>query len=389
MFFNTFYLLNAFIVSLVLFGSTACEKGMPASSSLSVTSTISLFETTTNTNEPNRLVICQTHENCSSRIFSLDAYCCQSRNYCCNWFEYSTNYQPSKSTLPFKSPSILTVLIVLIVIVCLLFVSYCFSILFCFCFKCGLFRRPKIVLINSGSLPSSNTESGLTTADLITSPKHSTNSSASSSSSLSCSNSRNRIRKTKSHSQQQPNRPKRQAKSNSRSLRQSPTARVYSTNNHNRRPRDRTETELYIEYENDSPFLIPTQLVPKKSTSNRSRTSDSNRPAQNAAQPSAPLATDDFTADLLTNNHINRNINRTPSSLTSSITSSLGFGMSLMDVIAQTNAEDNFARIQTATTTNDSQRTEHTTLAPNYYMDEKPPSYDVAVSAYQSYYNQI
>jgi len=74
-------------------GSTACEKGMPASSSLSVTSTISLFETTTNTNEPNRLVICQTHENCSSRIFSLDAYCCQSRNYCCNWFEYSTNYQ--------------------------------------------------------------------------------------------------------------------------------------------------------------------------------------------------------------------------------------------------------------------------------------------------------
>lgn len=38
-------------------------------------------------------VTCDNHENCSSRILSLDAYCCQSTNYCCNWFEYSTSYK--------------------------------------------------------------------------------------------------------------------------------------------------------------------------------------------------------------------------------------------------------------------------------------------------------
>lgn len=414
---NRLYLLNTLnICGLILLGLIMCEKTASISTaSLSTTTHTTSHSETTQTNlnnkqnEPNRLVACDTHENCSSRVFSLDAYCCQSANFCCNWFEYSTNYQPSKSTLPFKSPSILTILMILLLIVCLLFVSYCFSILFCFCFKCGLFRRPKVVLISSGSLPSSNTESGLTTADLITSPKHSTSSSSGSSSSSYSSN-RNRLRpKTKSHSlQHQQQRSKRAV--NKSGSRQSPTARAYSLNSsHNRRPRDRTETELYIEYENDSPFLIPTQLAPAtKTTSSRSRASDSsNRQLQNnyntpvlarppQQQPSAPLATDDFIINDMTSN-VNRNlnselnnVNRTVASLTSSITSSLGFGASLMEVIEQTNAEDNQARLQIASASNGHTRRDmQTNSAPSYYLDEKPPSYDVAVGAYQSYYNQF
>ena len=38
-------------------------------------------------------VACSVHENCTARIFSLDAYCCQSIGTCCNWFLYTSYFQ--------------------------------------------------------------------------------------------------------------------------------------------------------------------------------------------------------------------------------------------------------------------------------------------------------
>lgn len=36
---------------------------------------------------------CNIHENCTSRLFSLDTYCCVPANYCCNWFEFMMKYK--------------------------------------------------------------------------------------------------------------------------------------------------------------------------------------------------------------------------------------------------------------------------------------------------------
>ncbi len=38
-------------------------------------------------------ILCDTHENCSMRALTLDAYCCQSDSYCCNWFEFAIKFR--------------------------------------------------------------------------------------------------------------------------------------------------------------------------------------------------------------------------------------------------------------------------------------------------------
>ena len=154
-----------------------------------------MAETTTQTPKllsmlKNEEVACTTHQNCSSRILTLDTYCCPSSNTCCNWFKFTSTYKwvfyvlkiimidihfehlilyfkRSASSLPLKAPSILTILAILLFIISFLFVIYCFSILFCFCFKCGIFKRPKVIIMSQ----SHDTESGLFDNR---SPKHST-----------------------------------------------------------------------------------------------------------------------------------------------------------------------------------------------------------------------
>lgn len=142
-------LLKLLIISLAI-DKHACDSSTPSMT----TSTV--WSTTTSIDLAADLAVrCDTHENCTSRIFSLDTYCCHSSQVCCNWFQYTITYNSystkssTPQSLPFKAPTILTILLILILIVCLLFVSYCFSILFCFCFKCGLFKRPRVILINS------------------------------------------------------------------------------------------------------------------------------------------------------------------------------------------------------------------------------------------------
>lgn len=84
----------------------------------------------------------------------------------------------------------------------------------------------------------------------------------------------------------------------------------------------------------------------------------------NRAQPSAPIASEDFIS--------NRNsIRINEPSIASSITSSLGFG----EVIELADSLNRQQQVET-----------HQAVI---YLDEKPPSYDVAVAAYQSieFYN--
>ena len=68
-----------------------------------------------------------------------------------------------------------------------------------------------------------------------------------------------------------------------------------------------------------------------------------------------------------------------------SLTSSLGFGASLMEVIESTEINRNNHQSPNVTAITNSINTETVNhLTPAYYLDEKPPSYDVAVGAYQS-----
>ncbi len=137
--------------------------------------------------DSNQIIPCTTHTNCSSRILTLDTYCCSTTNNCCNWFEFTATYKSTESLIPLKAPSILTVLAVLLLIIFFLFICYCFSILFCFCFKCGIFKRPKVVILTHVQ----STDSGLFATPENNSPKYSTSSSASTSSSYAQVNNRN------------------------------------------------------------------------------------------------------------------------------------------------------------------------------------------------------
>lgn len=311
-------------------------------------------------------VACETHTNCSSRILTLDTYCCPTKNYCCNWFEFATTYR-FESKLPLKSPSILTILAILLLIICVLFVGYCFSILFCFCFKCGIFKRPKVVILSQ----SHNTESSLF-GHSNNSPKHSTSTSSSNSSYTS-------NRRAHRHVPAHKNYKKKSQNKQHRHLR-SPTARVYS----NKRPQY-NDADIYLDFDsnltNDSPFLIPPELNEQvqervnrslnnqnpDSSKNRRNTSivRNNTMTSTSTQPSAPLATDDSNFE---ENHRPANILEPVigSSLSASTSSSIGLGASSADNYVANNA-DQVTHSSSAT---------HTTTVRNYYNDEQPPSYD-------------
>ena len=270
-----------------------------------------------------------------------------------------------------KAPSILTVLVILLLVICVLFVCYCFCIIFCFGFKCGLFRRPKVIIITH--LQSSSTDSGLLGAE---------NASTSASSTLSQSSvGSSRRRPPPSH--------KKKSTRHQRSRTRSPTARVYS-NKHQRGGHAHTDTDNYVDIDTDnSPFLIPPELTEQvqqrvnrtlnnEFSGNRQSTSSFRANSLNATypssscRPSAPLATADLNSDLVaeeTGRHRSNLMNPVMStSLSSSTTSSLGFGASLMEVITASSNVDTLNSSQVLTSV------AHTHT--NYYHDEKPPSYD-------------
>lgn len=317
-------------------------------------------------------VSCDAHANCSSRILTLDTYCCLSKKQCCNWFEFAATYKSNSSSLEsLKAPSILTILAILLLIICFLFVSYCFSILFCFCFKCGIFKRPKVVILSQLH----DSESGLFTSG-NNSPKHSTSTTSSATSSSSYINSNRRhhrhISPQKKHSHKKSSH---HNKHRHRSTR-SPTARTYS----NKRPQ--YDSEIYVDFDsqtNESPFLIPPELNERvqerlnRTVDNQNSRNQNNNNSSSAVAPSAPLAADEN--EQVENSALNRRNNilepvRT-SSLTASSSSSLEFNASIQAAIEASNQDAVNNNNQTSTTSITN------TITANFpYHDEKPPSYD-------------
>jgi len=327
-------------------------------------------------------VPCETHANCSSRILTLDTYCCPTSNHCCNWFKFAVTYKPELD-IPLKAPSILTILAILLLIICFLFVCYCFSILFCFCFKCGIFKKPKVIVISHLN----NSESGLFNG--CNSPKHSTSTTSSASSNSSYSSHRRQQRHNSSHKNY-----KKKTYSKHRNHRsgRSPTARAYS----NKRPQ--YDSEIYVDFDanqNESPFLIPPELnehvqqrvnrslnAQQENLNHSSRRNNSssyrNNSNNNEVSPSAPMATDDLLSEIIevdnTPNIVsNRQSNSIlepvlASSLSASTTSSLG-----LDGVTTSNNETEITNITNSTT--------NVTHTPNViqsyqYHDEKPPAYE-------------
>lgn len=361
-----FKFLFSYIIFITLIEFSKCEK--VESDSRTQTTVNSLWKF-----EKGPKITCESHTNCSSRILTLDTYCCPSSKHCCNWFEFAAKYK-SESTVPLKAPSILTILAICLLIICFLFVCYCFSILFCFCFKCGIFKRPKVVILSQlhGS------ESGLFTNE-NNSPKHSTSTTSSASSNSSYVPSRRHHHRQSSSSHKSH---KKRAHNRHRSAR-SPTARTYS----NKRPQ--YDAEIYVDFDsnptNESPFLIPPELNDhvqqrvNRSLNAQNDINSSNRNANQSATPSAPLEAEDSHIEINERHASNRrsNLNNNnilepviSSSLSVSTNSSLGFGASLRDQI--TNEEETAGRATSSAIPNSP-----AVPVQNYqYHDEKPPSYE-------------
>jgi hypothetical protein len=328
------------------------------------------------------------------------------------------------STLEYKPPTSLTIFTLLIITIAFMFILYCFCVLFCYCFKCGLFRKPKLVIINS--MPASNS-SDSTSAQII-SPKHSSlSSSTSNSSSLSSAtspiaNNRTRNQRNRSNSNSRNNYKssvarvisnQHQNSYNKRSKRtsQSPTARASSNRNSNSQQLY-ADPQCYVDYDNDTPFLIQSKSsstrVPssKQSRSSNPRRSNSSTSASNHNRQSKSYrdnysstvqATPLFSSsnsnrssiqrttslsnhpigtavaliddDLLNLNHSNHNQLETIAQSRSNSRSSLSIdlGTSLMEIVES--EQINGTNHQQLISINE------VASAP-YYLDEKPPSYD-------------
>lgn len=321
-------------------------------------------------------VPCDSHANCSARLLTLDTYCCQSTNHCCNWFQFAATYKSAETVVPLKAPSILTILAIALLIICFLFVSYCFSILFCFCFKCGIFKRPKVILMRNMA----HSESGLFTGG-HNSPKHSTSTTSSSSSSSShCSPNRRHYRQISSNKHQRSGHKKTNNKSRAHRSTRSPTARAN---------RPHYDAEIYVDFDNnqntESPFLIPPELNDQvqerlqRSANHNTQVSSSdtnqNTVTTTTVSPSAPLADLDMQEVNEAATATTRNL-REPilvSSLSTSTTSSLGFGASLAEAIAASELESQQAQTSAEVTS-----PVDAILNVNnfHYPDEQPPSYD-------------
>lgn len=305
---------------------------------------------------------CESHFNCSTKVFTLDSYCCPSNGYCCNWFEFVSEFQgnaKSQTPLSYKAPTLLTIITLLIILICILFISYCFSIFFCYCFKCGLFKKPNLIVITEMS--SSNQGSDSISADLL-SPKYTSGESSSSSASVVSSNEspynsshRHRSRKSKGKKSARLNQsyPSNISTAYSHSRRRSPTARASSNGASSRLY---AKPECYVDYDTESPFLIPNKTKSSKKTHggyNRS-TSYSHR----RTTPSAPARSNSIAHRPTTLVENDERSERMQSQERSSRSSSIDIGESLIDVIETVNTEN--------------------AVKPSapYYLDEKPPSYD-------------
>ncbi|RNA21221.1 hypothetical protein BpHYR1_007623 [Brachionus plicatilis] len=129
---------------------------------------------------------CATHFNCSIKILTLDSYCCGPNGFCCSWFEYILD-SPSNTndySVQYKPPTLSTIIVLLIILVCMLLICYCFIIFLCFRFKCGLFKKPNLIVISEAS-DSSIYESDCVSAQLFSSKNQSLKSHQTSSNQLS------------------------------------------------------------------------------------------------------------------------------------------------------------------------------------------------------------
>ncbi|CAF0716079.1 unnamed protein product [Brachionus calyciflorus] len=307
---------------------------------------------------------CDSHFNCSDRVFTLESYCCPTNGYCCNWFEFVSDFQGNKAPLPYKSPTLMTIITLLIILICFLFITYCFSIFFCYCFKCGLFKKPNLIVITEMS-PSSNQESDSLSADLL-SPKYGETSSSSTISVTSSSDSpfnRNGSNRSSRSKNKKNNKRLNQsypsnistAYSNSR---RSPTARASSNGASSRLY---AKPECYVDYDTESPFLIPTK---SKSSNKRSSYNRSTSYSHKRSMPSAPVRSNSIShrRSAIMENEDERSERIESRDRSSSRASSLDIGETLIDVIETVNSENSVKP-----------------SAP-YYLDEKPPSYDDIIS---------
>ncbi len=293
--------------------------------------------------------------------------------------------------------------------------------MFCYCFKCGLFRKPKLVLVNA--IPTSSS-SDSTSAQII-SPKHSSmSSSTSNSSSLSSTtsplaSSRNRNQRNRSNPSNNLKNGQNHKKSsiaralsnqhqnnnNKRSKRtsQSPTARA-SSNRSSNSQQLYADPQCYVDYDNDSPFLIQsrsssTRIPSSKhsrsnnprrynSTSNYNRQSKSYRDNYSSTIQATPLFSSNRNSiqrttslsnhpigtavalidDEILNSSNHNQLEPIAQSRSNSRSSlSIDLGASLIEVVGseQVNEVNNHQLISI----------NEITSAP-YYIDEKPPSYD-------------
>jgi hypothetical protein len=268
---------------------------------------------------------CENHFNCSRRFLSLDTYCCERNGECCNWFQfmYNFNNKTGSSLVPYKSPTILTVFTMLILFVCLLFVSYCISILFCYCFKCGLFKRPRVVVISAVPIDNVSSASSDTTS-MISSPKP-----------------------HQSNSYRQ--RSKVGAKRNLRS----PTARAVITN----------------DCDNDSPFLIPSSNRSSTSSSNRRKNTNRHHSTRSESNNSYRTRSNNIQRRIsLQQEHSSQLPNRQLNTF-ETVNGSIRSSRSSLSL--------DLHEIRTANELNTRQEVEPS--APSYYQDEKPPAYDEIV----------
>ena len=391
---------------------------------------------------------CISHENCTSNIFTLYSYCCESTEICCNWLQFAISHSKNSSRLPFKAPSIFTMFTSLLTLVSFLLASYCVCMLFCYMSKCGLFRVPKILVITELSA-SNNGYDESASGESSGSPKHSSSSSSSSSSSNSSSPAHYRRQTAKSRTKSSSGvgggrvyRPKR----NTIRL---PTERATSsssgaTSSNHRRQQHRSsanfssnarnsnlyaEPECYIDFDNDSPFLLPPSLTQKTNQPKSSRTmrtnGNSSRSSSRSGMPStssgsggggvsrsrqqAQNSSGTERAINVTNSiqasrdetsapssaFLNANqldtIHSVPGSSSASARSSvsLDFGASLMETVEIAAAESGIllsnANVAASSTNLNMEeeevnlRSSHAVLSigPNScYQDEKPPSYE-------------
>lgn len=90
---NLEFLFVAWSVSrLILILFEGAKETTPSTSTIKISTSSEMSETDTEQFKM-RSYECNIHENCTSRLFSLDTYCCKPANYCCNWIEFMMKFK--------------------------------------------------------------------------------------------------------------------------------------------------------------------------------------------------------------------------------------------------------------------------------------------------------